>query len=274
MSDELRAELARLYMEAMENESLALAERLPVSVQPTFIADEGGRPRRVGSCVLVQIDGCYFAVTARHVLDQAPPLPVYIGPVKGKLALLPSAFHFFTHSQDPSDDPLDIGAAVIPAARVADLHDCVFIDESMMASADEPLPERRPLREFLIFGYPASRKQSQVFQRQIKLTSFRFATSAALPERYTEVNVDPRSHVLLDYDHEKLFLDDKKITPPKLQGVSGGGVFKIGPGLKPTLVAIPTHHLKRDRLVRAVRIEVVKVFLRRLIENEEAWIFR
>jgi hypothetical protein len=45
-----------------------LAERLQESVVPLFIDDDKGHPDRIGSCVLVQLDGEFFAFTAAHVI--------------------------------------------------------------------------------------------------------------------------------------------------------------------------------------------------------------
>jgi hypothetical protein len=34
-------------------------------------------------------------------------------------------------------------------------------------------------------------------------------------------------HLLLDFDHKEIVVEERRANPPKLQGVSGGGIFHI-----------------------------------------------
>lgn len=62
-----------------------LAERLQESVVPLFIGDRGGRPDRIGSCVLVRLDSDLFAFTPAHVIREAGNARLF-APSEGRAA--------------------------------------------------------------------------------------------------------------------------------------------------------------------------------------------
>jgi len=44
---------------------------------------------------------------------------------------------------------------------------------------------------------------------------------------YLQEGMSQADHVLLDFDHKEIVLGERRVNPPRLQGVSGGGVFHI-----------------------------------------------
>ena len=75
--------------------------------------------------------------------------------------------------------------------------------------------------------------------------------------RYRELDIDPSTHLILDYDHKQIYVDRARTNPPRLQGVSGGGVFRLRIDTPPKLVGIPTDHLKTRRVIVATKIRCV-----------------
>ena len=65
-------------------------------------------------------------------------------------------------------------------------------------------------------------------------------------------------HLIIEFDHEDIRVAGARAVPPKLQGVSGGGMFHLA-DLSPTpearLVAIATDHDKKARVIVGTRIE-------------------
>jgi hypothetical protein len=81
-------------------------------------------------------------------------------------------------------------------------------------------------------------------------------------------------HLVEDFDHKDTVVERKKVVPPKLQGVSGGGIFCIwrssntGP-----LVAIATEHRKRSCILVGTRVRYFVQVARELARTEPLEIF-
>ena len=70
----------------------------------------------------------------------------------------------------------------------------------------------------------------------------------------------PLDHMLFDFDHKDIAIGGRRVTPPKLQGVSGGGIFHISRStFQGPLVAIATKNRRNSRLIVGTRL---KHFLR------------
>jgi hypothetical protein len=89
-----------------------------------------------------------------------------------------------------------------------------------------------------------------------------FALPAAL-SRYGEVDANPSTHLVLEFDRKEAFGDDGPLTSPKLNGMSGCGVWSGPAGHSGTtkpgcLVAILTeHHQNSRKLIVATRIGIL-----------------
>jgi hypothetical protein len=87
--------------------------------------------------------------------------------------------------------------------------------------------------------------------------SFRCSTSPVDAAEYAQEQISQRGHILLDFDHKEIRVKGRSATPPKLQGVSGGGIFQVrretmcGP-----LVAIATRIRRASRLIVGTRISL------------------
>src|SRR5262245_54606637 len=87
-----------------------IAQRLLDSVLPLFLETERGRPDRIGSCVLVRVDGNHFAFTAGHVIRDHRACLLWAAPASNaRLQPLPCAIGFHTPAPDDSPNDLDIG---------------------------------------------------------------------------------------------------------------------------------------------------------------------
>ena len=72
-------------------------------------------------------------------------------------------------------------------------------------------------------------------------------------------------HILLDFDHKEIQVDGRHATPPKLQGVSGGGIFQISRRTaQGRLVAIAIENRRTTRLIVGTRIKHFLAMVRQL----------
>jgi hypothetical protein len=109
-----------------------------------------------------------------------------------------------------------------------------------------------------VLGYSASRTQVKISPKsfQIEQKSFHCMTSPVDAAEYAREDVRQSDHVLLDFDHKDLLVAKRRVRPPLLQGVSGGGVFHISRDTrKGPLVAIATRNILNSRLIVGTRLK-------------------
>jgi len=239
-----------------EKEKQLLTERLQESVIPLFIHRDG-QPDRIGSCVLVHLDSEFYAFTAAHVIRDAGSAKLFAPSGKGgKLQPLPPCTAHLKASGSVND--LDVGVLALPAHRLGAFQHHVFLGGADIDQEDLP-DDQDDLRSFyFVLGYSASRTQVKVSraERRIHQQSFRYSTQPVEPAEYVQEGMAQSDHILLDFDHKEIHVEGKRTSPPKLQGVSGGGIFLVfRKPMRGPLVAIATEHRRRSRLIVGTRIE-------------------
>lgn len=253
---DLRALLAAGRAKQSE-ERLQLVERLQESVTPLFINRGGARPDRIGSCVLVRLDSGSFAFTAAHVIEKARGAKL-LAPSEGKggeLLPLPPCTATLRSSKRSND--LDIAVLALPARQLGCFQKCVFLSGNDIDREDRP-DEHGIESSYLLLGYSGSRTQVKVdrFEGQIRQKSFQYRGSPICAVEYLQERLPQADHIALDYDHKEIVIGAKRVNPPKLQGVSGGGIFHISrETTRSTLVAIATEHRTSSRLIVGTRMK-------------------
>jgi hypothetical protein len=252
---ELHTELAEALLRKSEQQRL-LAERLQESVVPLFITGAAGRPERVGCCVLVRLDSNFFAFTAAHVIRNCGSA-VLLAPSEGRGGKLLPLPECMAHLNLPGlDNDLDVGMLVLPKHQLGPFQHRTFLSSEI---DQDDRPDDRGLGSFyFIVGYSASRTQVKVSraERQIHQRSFHISTSPVEPAEYLNERMSRADHILLDFDHNEIVIKGRRADPPKLQGVSGGGIFQISRQEKCCqLVAIATQNRRRSRLIVGTRMK-------------------
>jgi hypothetical protein len=253
---DLRARLAEDLARRSEDKRL-LAERLQESVVPLFIADGNGRPDRIGSCVLVRLDSEFYAFTAAHVITDAGTARL-LAPAGGKggklLPLPPCTAHLWTTG---NDNDLDVAVLALPSRQLGCFQQRVFLSGSEIDQEDRP-DDQGVASFYFVLGYSASRTQVQVdrVRRHIDQQSFHCCTGPISPAEYLQEQLPQADHIALDFDHKEIVIRGTRVTPPKLQGASGGGIFHISRETKQgPLVAIATQNRRSSRLIVGTRIK-------------------
>lgn len=251
-----RARLAEDLARRSEERRL-LAERLQESVMPLFIAHGERQPSRIGSCVLVRLDSEFFAFTAAHVIHDAGTARL-LAPTEGSggrlLPLPPCTAHLRSSG---GDNDLDVAVLALPSRQLGGFQQRVFLSGGEI-DQDDRTDDQGLSSFYFVLGYSASRTQVQVdrVRRHIYQRSFQCRTGPISPAEYLEEQLSQTDHIALDFDHEEIVIRGTRVTPPKLQGVSGGGIFHIsretnhGP-----LVAIATQNRRISRLIVGTRIK-------------------
>jgi hypothetical protein len=249
-----------------EEEKRLLTERLQESVVPLFIYRDG-QPDRIGSCVLVRLDSESYAFTAAHVIRDAGSAALF-APSEGrggKLQPLPRCTAHLKSSEDASD--LDVGVLALAAHHLGAFRRHVFLAGAEIDQEDQ-LDDPDDLRSFyFVLGYSASRTQVKISkaERRIHQQSFRFSTQPVDAAEYLQERISKSDHILLDFDHNEIRVGGRRASPPKLQGVSGGGIFQISrKAMRGPLVAIATENRRRLRLIVGTRIKHSLAMVREL----------
>jgi hypothetical protein len=243
-----------------------LAERLRQSVVPLYIGDDKGRPGLIGSCVLVRLDSGSFAFTAAHVIRDAGSSRLWAPPEGkgGKLLPLPQCTAHLSPSRNHND--LDVGVLVLPAGTLGAFAQRVFLTGTEIDHEDQP-DYTGPAAFYFVLGYPALRTQVKVSKatRHIDQKLFHCSTSPVAAAEYLQEEISQSNHILLDFDHKEIVIRGTRVNPPKLQGLSGGGVFHISRNTNQgPLVAIATRNPRNSRLIVGTRLKHFLAMVREL----------
>jgi hypothetical protein len=262
---DFKARLNELSARKSEERRL-LAERLQESVVPLFIGDIHGQPGRIGSCVFVRLDSDFFALTAAHVLRDAASARLFApsDAKGGKLLPLPPYTAHLSSSGGRND--LDVGVLALSAHQLGPFQQRGFLAGKEIDQSDRPDDQQFDSFYFVV-GYSASRTQVQVSKagRHIHQQSFQCATGPVDAAEYLQEQLSQSDHLLLDFDHKELVVEGRRVRPPKLQGVSGGGVFHISRETKQgPLVAIASQIRRSSRLIVGTRIKHFLAMVREL----------
>jgi hypothetical protein len=261
----LQARLKEASARKSEEQQL-LAERLQETVVPLFIGDSDGQPDRIGSCVLVRLDSDFFAFTAAHLIRDAASARLF-APSEGRggklLPLPPCTAHL---SSPGRHNDLDVGVLVLPARQLGPFQNRVFLAGTEIDQDDRP--DDQGLASFyFVLGYSASRTQVKVSRAHchIHQRSFHCSTNPVDAAEYLQEEISQADHLLLDFDHKETVIGGRRVNPPRLQGVSGGGVFHISREMKQgPLVAIATQNRRNSRLIVGTRIKHFLAMVREL----------
>lgn len=217
------------------------------SVLPVF-TNHTDRPEHYGTCVLVELDGHPLIVTAAHVIEETrKPANRFTVAVGGRLVTPLSRKALFT----APDNPMDIGVIPLSALQRDGFIEGggVFLGAEMLDESEkgDGADNQNTLANvYLPVGFPITRSRIQHSQLKIGLKTF--SARVTLAPLYP-ASIATTDQIVLEY--ENLLLEGRKVDPPKLTGMSGGGVFRYQRRHPETikLVGILTSHEKRPRLM-------------------------
>jgi hypothetical protein len=260
---------------ATAKRKLELAERLKQTVLPLYLQDEKARPWPFASCVLGKVEGRFYAFTAGHVLEKVvAPLTLWAPALNGKLELVPCSTGFVKRNKNPVRD-LDIGLIPLHASSLGPFAGYTFLEKTEIDDAENATYAF--LRNFYMgMGYPCSARQSKVNYPALKLNpkSFQLHTNPPYKDLYEQEKFDKTRHVLVDFDRDDIRINRKRVDPPRLQGVSGGGIFCVShETYQGPLIAIATDHRIEARVVAGTRIRYFIEEARRVNRTAPAEIF-
>lgn len=240
---------------------------LPV-VRPVYgVRHRGGRRdagtvHLFGNAVLFTAGGRHFALTAAHVLDEFEPHGLGILGEPDMLDLSATrVYRTVAPAENRDADRIDVGFVELSDAQVATLGNVRFLTPDDLDVTDAPSYFTYVRTKYLLLGYPASKQGKLRADLEVDPQPLAYAAQAADPSLYKSLETDPDRHLLLPFDQKAVISTEGRATAPKLDGMSGCGVWRFDslhalPGGRDQLVGlfIEWHRGSRKVLV-ATRID-------------------
>jgi hypothetical protein len=198
------------------------------SVLPVF-THERDRPERIGTCLLIRLEGHAFVLTAAHVIDDVQRTKRRFTVAVGGTLFAIQRDRFVTRPEDPTDIgviPLRRPLVELFSARGAQFLAAEEIDETDRAEGTDIV--NTLAYTYFALGFPASRSQSRIQHAQKKIHVKGHAIRLTLAPTVTyPTGLSRADHILLDYNSREILLEGRSVNPPAVQGMSGGGIFRF-----------------------------------------------
>ncbi|CAK1343113.1 Uncharacterised protein [Burkholderia pseudomallei] len=197
------------------------------AVRPIYRADDRGNPDHEGSCVLLQLNGEKYMVTASHVMEagKIEDSELYVGgenqfvKVTGEYLRTPAPAGIL-------NDPYDFAVWRLSDADVADLGDVVYVGSDNISRGQTSSDGH----VYSIIGYPNTKNRS--VDRNLRLASSRRWNYFSVPRDGTKaanvMGVSGSEHIFIGYDKHSKDSTGKTVNSVGLRGVSGGAVIDLG----------------------------------------------
>ena len=218
----------------------------------------------IGTCLYILVDKVAYLVTAAHVFEHS----------------IESERCVHTHNKLVSlHGPLRSTAA-IKANRGEDRYDFAFyeIPTDDLTSFRRKTPfvldnvashvQSGTDRDFVIYGFPIS-KNKKAFAKSpgaAKYSPALYCGNGYQPDRelVSRLSLRQEHHILVESGADIVDGSDRTTNIPKYNGMSGGGVFSLGPSSDPQstgrygkLVGMLIEHHEKDRVLVAVRFDFI-----------------
>jgi len=219
-----------------------LSGRLLAVTTPVYIPDSREKPSFLASAVFLEIGSARFAISAAHVFDHRQGSNLYVHG-RDDLVLLHGDFtRLFRPGVAPKDDDIDISIVRLSPDIADEIAPDAFLTWKEL---DHSVP--RVTRDiFFTLGYPITKQKNSLQDDAIHAAAFRMAGLECPETAYQSFSLDPRASLMVGFDKKQMWDANGKVTAPNLNGMSGGGVWRVGR----KLLAV-----ERDPLLSAIVIQ-------------------
>jgi hypothetical protein len=227
---------------------LGLAEDAYSAIRSIARLDDRRRLHYVGSSLLFSVGARSFVITAGHVLDAEEDGPLHIGTPAGPVPL--PRPRRWTKPPDGirEKDRIDLGFVLLDSDTMAALEGCRYLTPEDIEMGSGVSDVREGFHDHVAIGFPGGWASNA--NPEITRLKPMFLVSSQVPAAaYSTLGVADHSHILIEFDKRNCVDLDGYRIPPKLNGMSGGGLWRFDSLHGPTGT--------RDKLV-GVLVEVHK----------------
>lgn len=236
-------------------------------VIPLLGETNNGKPRPVGSAVLLEIAGQHFLLTAAHVLDENDITPLYLPGKSGFVALHGNSKRTVAPEGDRDLDRYDLGYVHLPDNVLESIPAPYWFLPIPLVDVDcVPTQGQR----FIFTGYPHKAVTAKYGTTKVHAQIESYTDQVCPPSLIQRAEADPNCHIVIHFDRKRARDSDGRIVTPKERtGISGGGVWTGQPGVSSKglpnlrLCGIMIEHGKKNQCMIATRIVGVLEMIRR-----------
>jgi hypothetical protein len=215
-----------IVREQIDNGSTNAGKKYRDSIRPIYGSEDNGRPVHIGTCVLVEIRGCRYLITAAHVIDESQYTTLYLG--ADRLVQIEGEFLCTTKpNNDRNQDHYDFGWQKLSQAYLERLKKVRFIEEADISRNIEATEGKA----YVAMGFPNSKnKKVNIAKKSITPKFAKYtATGKSKPELFKKLDITGQDHITIDHDKKYSRNPDGSITNSiRPRGMSGGALIDIG----------------------------------------------
>jgi len=235
--------------------------KLTNTIIPIIGSDEDGEPCPVGSGILFGVGNERFLITAAHVLDENKLTTLYL-PGESELVELAGPGR---QSTPPKNnrllDHLDAAYLHLSSDIVCRINKIYWFLPPQLVDMDDASVAGD---HYMFTGYPHKAIVPLYGTRKISAQLHSYTDRACGAETYAQVNADPVSNIVINFDAKQAKDGNGRIvTPKERRGMSGGGVWSASKvsqvvGLpNARLCGVAIEHKKKQKCLVATKINFV-----------------
>lgn len=228
---------------------------------PLFAVDARGRPELYASSVLIECDGLPLLVTAAHAIFDITQTRSAVHLGAKRIVELPSNFILTSKA---GLDALDLAAMVLSEELLQSEEMQPLSSACINVENIFPTPHMR-----CVSGFPCSKNKFESRANEVTHVFSKYGFTYAGASRdltvdYAKHNKSESIHHALHYQRQSKNAQGQTVTPPKPNGMSGGGMWAVPDTLDPGNLFLDgiCIEYRAKSLVFATRIQHVVDFVR------------
>ncbi|MGO9171370.1 MAG: hypothetical protein ACLP7P_05325 [Rhodomicrobium sp.] len=196
-------------------------------IVPLFLRDRRGALHSHGTGLLVSTTSRVFLISAAHVLDKLRDNDVCF--YAGERVLRNVTGEFRVTSNIPGKaqkyDRIDVGVCMLQGEYLPPYPDLDKV--ALPITALRPLAYPREHKQYLFTGFPASKSKVNPHRHVMETKPYGTRLMSASKEGYEKVGYDPRSHIVMPFNHRKAHRRNGTIKLPDQWGISGSPLWSL-----------------------------------------------
>lgn len=221
----MKLEFPAVSRALLDRWTLTVGQQFLPIVRPVYVLKPSGIPDQVGSCVLVQMAGRRYVVTAAHIADQLASARLYIGGQKEFVEITGQCLTTPKPEGDRNKDHYDFAIWPIPTDAASQLGEVTYIDAKEIA----PNRHSREGLFYVAYGYPNTRNTFlDVSRYHAPAWAFRH-TARSLEDRALarRLGISGDDHLFVSYEKYVSNGLGTRARSVKPKGLSGGALIEL-----------------------------------------------
>lgn len=197
-------------------------------VVPVIGEADGGKPRLVGSGILIVIANEHFLITAAHVLDENAISNLYLPSRNGFVMISGNSSRTSAPNGNRKIDRYDLAYVHLSEEIIQAIHSNFWFLPVSLVDLDTVPTEGM---HYMFIGYPHKAVQIKFGTSKVVAQIESYIDKVSHESVIRKANADPNCHIVIHFDAKKAKdSSGNLITPKDRLGMSGGGVFTCVPG--------------------------------------------